>query len=451
MNHAYRRPNLFVLLLAIASIATFAPVAAAKQPIPPPEIENFTVTPEELAPGVELTFTVEGTPRAKASVRIGGINRIIPLKEVSEGVYEGTYTVRRTDRAMANSAIRATLSSRGRSASDTIKVPWRTGPPPAAAVPAPAAPAPAAPAPAAQAGPAITTFGVVPLGKIEPGAELKFTLSGTPGAAASFTIDGVASDIPMREVRGGQYEGSYTIRRMDNFPATLNITASLAAGGRTVRAALRQPLIADAKPPVIKNMSPHNGETVASGSQISLSATFDDTGGVGVDPKSVRVLLAGRDVTQNATISPQFFNFRADLPPGVYPVEVSARDRAGNAVLQTWKFTVAPQAAAATTLPLQVLSHANNAEVGGGNTEIRGRTASDATVDVQVQGIASVAGLFGITQPILNTSVKADANGNFGFSFSPPIAVPGARYEINMHAKKADLSKDMKLVLFQKK
>ena len=42
MNHAYRRPNLFVLLLAIASIVTFAPVAAAKQPIAPPEIENFT-------------------------------------------------------------------------------------------------------------------------------------------------------------------------------------------------------------------------------------------------------------------------------------------------------------------------------------------------------------------------------------------------------------------------
>ena len=46
---------------------------------------------------------------------------------------------------------------------------------------------------------------------------------------------------------------------------------------------------------------------------------------------------------------------------------------------------------------------------------------------------------------------KADANGDFAFSFHPPFEVPGARYEISMHATKADLTKDLKLVLFQKK
>lgn len=443
MNTAHGFRKLLVLLLALASIATFAPQAAAKKPVAPPEIENFSVTPEELSPGAELTFTIEGTPRASASVRISGIDRIIPLKEVSEGVYEGRFTVRRSDRMVANSTIRATLRARGQSASDSIRVPWRAGPPAVVAAPAPA--------PAAPGVPAITAFGVVPVGRIEPGAELKFTLSGSPGGAATLSIDGVARDVPMREVRSGQYEGSYTIRRMDNFPATVIVTGALSANGRTVRAALNQSLLADAKPPVIKNMSPHNGETVVGGNLTSVSATFDDSGGVGVDPKSVRVLLAGRDITQNSTISPQFFNFRADLPPGVYPVEVSAKDLAGNAVRQAWRFTVAAQAAAATILPLQVLSHANNAEIAGGSTEIRGRTAPDATVDVQVQGIASLAGLIGITQPILNQSLKADANGNFAFSFQPQIAMPGARYEISLHATKADLTKDMKLVLFQKK
>ncbi len=434
----------FPLLMTLASLVAFTPPASAQKRAAPPEIESFTVTPEELAPGVELTFTVQGTPRAKASVRLGGVNRIVPLKEVSEGVYEGLYTVRRADRPMAGSPIRATLSARGLSASDTIRVPWRVGL-------GPVAPAPAAPAPVVQGAPAITSFGVVPLGAIEPGADLKFTLSGTPGATASFTIDGVVRDVPMREVRAGQYEGSYTIRRLDNFPGSVKILATLAAGGRATTAALNRPLIVDAKPPVIKNMSPHNGETVASGNQLTVSATFDDTGGVGVDPKSVRVVVGGRDVTRNSTISPQFFNFRADLPPGVYPVEVTARDLAGNAVLQTWRFSVAPQAAAATILPLEVLSPANNAEVGSGSTEVRGRTAPDATVDVQVQAIASLAGLFGITQPILNQSIKADAAGNFSFSFQPKIPVPGTRYEITMRATKADLAKDMKLVLFQKK
>jgi len=436
--------KLIVLLLALGSLAVFAPpAAAAKKSVAPPEIESFTVVPEELSPGAELIFTVEGTPRAQASVRIGGIDRTIPLKEVSSGVYEGTYTVRRNDRVVANPTIRATLKLRGLSASDSIRVAWRRSPPGRADAPVPA--------PAAQGAPAITAFGVVPIGRIEPGAELKFRMSGTPGGAAAFTIEGVTSNVPMREVSSGQYEGSYTVRRMDNFPATVRITGALSANGRTQRVALNQPLVADGKPPVVKNMSPHNGETIVAGTTTSVSATFDDSGGVGVDPKSVRILLGGRDITRNATISPQFFDFRADLPPGVYPVEVTARDLAGNSVRQSWQFTVAPQAAAATTLPLRVLSHANNAEIGGGSTEIRGRTAPDATVDVQVQGIASIAGLFGITQPILNQSLKSDANGNFAFSFQPQIAMPGARYEISMHATKANLNKDMKLVLFQNK
>ena len=442
MNIANRFQKLFLLVLAFASIATFAPTAAAKKSYAPPEIENFSVTPEYLFPGAELYFTVEGTPRAKASVHISGINRTIPLKEVAEGVYEGSYIIKRTDRAVASSTLRATLKSRGQSSSDTIRLPWHN----AVATPA------VVPAPVVQGMPAITAFGVVPVNKIEPGADLKFTMSGTPGGTASFIIDGVSREVPMREVKSGQYEGSYTIRRTDNFPAAINITGTLEANGRTVRAVFNQSLLSDAKLPMIKNLSPHNGETVAAGGLTTVSATFDDSGGLGIDPRTVRVILAGRDITQNATISPQFFSYRSDLIPGQYPVEVTARDLAGNTVRQSWKFTVALQAAAATSLPLQVISHANNAEISGG-TEIRGRTAPDASVQVQVQvqGIASLAGLFGITQPILNQTVKADANGNFSFSFQPQIPLPGTRYEITLRATKGDLNKDMKLVLVQKK
>lgn len=445
MNTTPRFQKFFLLLLALASIATFAAPANAQRARGAPEIENFTVTPDVFSPGAELNFTVEGTPRARASVRISGIDRNIPLKEVSEGVYEGSYTLRRSDRTATSSTVRATLSARGQSASDSVRMPWGSGRDRRDAQANPA------PAPAAQAGPVITAFGVLPVGRIEPGGELNFTMSGTPGAAAAFTIDGVARDVPMREVRAGQYEGSYTIRRMDNFPAAVSITGALGAEGRVARAALKQPLVADAKPPVISNLSPRNGDTIISGDLVSVSATFDDSGGVGVDPRSVRVLLGGRDITTNATITPQFFTFRADLRPGVYPVEVTASDLAGNAVRQSWRFTVASQAAAPATLPLQVLSHANNAEIGGGGTEIRGRTAPDATVDVQVQGIASLAGFIGITQPILNKSLRADANGNFSFSFQPQYEMPGARYEVSMHATKADQTKDLKLVLFQRK
>lgn len=433
MKTPNRFRKVFLFLLTLASLTGFAPYAAAAK-TPPPEIESFTVTPEQLSPGAALTFTVEGTPRAKASVRIGTIARTIPLKEVSRGIYEGSYTIRRTDKIAANNTIRATLRSRGLSATDSIRIPGYTS---------------VVTAPAVQPVAGITAFNVTPISKIEPGADLKFAMTGAPGGNATFSIDGVAKDIPMREVRSGQYEGSYTIRRLDNFPAAVTITGALDVGGRTLRTALNQSLVTDAKPPVIKNLSPRHGEIVTSGSQLPISATFDDSGGLGVDPKTVRILLSGKDVTQHATISSQFFSLRGDLPAGVYPVEVSARDLAGNSVRQAWKFTVA--SGAVSSFPLEVLSHANNTEIGSGTTEIRGRTAPYATVDIQARGIASLAGLIGLTQQIFSQSVTADVNGNFAFSFQPQYAVPGARYEIDLHAVKADLSKDLKLILFQKK
>jgi hypothetical protein len=182
-----------------------------------------------------------------------------------------------------------------------------------------------------------------------------------------------------------------------------------------------------------------------------ISATFDAAGG-GVDVKSIRIMLAGSDITNNATVTPQFFSYKANLRPGTYPVEVNVKDLSGNAVRLNWTFNVAAQAQpAATVLPLQILSHANNAQVGSGAVEVRGRTAPDAKVDVQVQAIAQIAGYFGLNQQIYSQSLRADANGNFAFVFQPQIPVPGARFEITMNASKADLTKEMKLVLFQQK
>ena len=115
-----------------------------------------------------------------------------------------------------------------------------------------------------------------------------------------------------------------------------------------------------------------------------------------------------------------------------------------------WTFTAAGQApAAATVLPLQVLNHANNGQVGAGPVEVLGRTAPDAKVDVQVQAVAQIAGFFGMNQQIYNQSLRADANGNFMFTFQPQFPVPGTRFEITMNAAKADLIKETKLVLFQ--
>jgi hypothetical protein len=96
----------------------------------------------------------------------------------------------------------------------------------------------------------------------------------------------------------------------------------------------------DNRPPHLVNMTPRDGDTVAGGPPVNISATFQDRGGSGVDPASVQVLVSGRNVTREADIGRDSFSFRGVLPPGRHSVEVTARDRAGNTVRQGWSFDV---------------------------------------------------------------------------------------------------------------
>jgi hypothetical protein len=432
--------SLFAFALSFAALFATAPAGAASGRAST-VIQSFTADPViSLTPGTEIVFVVEGTPKGKASVRINNVPRTINLSEVDAGVYEGTYTIRNSDRIAPNAAVRASLKARGRTAVATLY--FR-----AAAAPAAAAPVPQQQQ--AAAGLRIERFTLAPVDKLEPGVDLRFTVLGTPGARATVGIQGVNRDVPMNEVKPGQYEAAYTVRRLDNFPPSGDIVARLEAGGQTARMRLNQSLLADAKPPVLKNLFPRDGETVPQG-QISISGSFDDSGGLGVEPRSVRILVDGRDVTQNASVTPQFFTYRVSPPPGSHRVEVTAQDLAGNTMRQGWSFNVGTPVAAG--VPLEITSHPNNAMVSGGATEVRGRTAPGATVEVKVTQTASVVGLFGVNQEVLNQSVRADANGNFAFKFQPQFTVPGARYEITMKAQTPQgATREMQLVLFQQK
>jgi len=233
------------------------------------------------------------------------------------------------------------------------------------------------------------------------------------------------------------------------------VVATLRLGDKAVTSTLTQPLIADAKPPVIRNMAPRDGESLARGAFTSVSGTFDDAGGVGVDPKSVRFMLSGRNVTAETQITPQFFTYRADLAPGRYTADVTAKDMVGNAVRQTWTFDVVAAAAAAaaapTTVPLQITSHSNNATVEGGPVVVRGRTAPGALVDVKVGAVGAIAGLFGLNQNVFAQRIQADAGGNFSFSFAPQFPIPTTRYEVSMTSSKDGMTPtESRLVLFQK-
>lgn len=295
---------------------------------------------------------------------------------------------------------------------------------------------------------------------VEPGSRLRFRLEGTPRAQASIRIRGVEGDIPLREVERGVYVGRHVVRRADRIEDQAPIRAILRSGNRTttarytippgmadVAAAPRPPRGEDdTRAPVIANLSPREGDTVRGGPNTVVSGNFEDRGGSGVDPNSVRIMLSGRNVTADAQVTPDSFTYRAPLPPGRHTVDVTARDRAGNAMRRSWSFEIASGPA---TVPIQILSHSNNAQVEG-NVHVRGRTAPFASVNVKVDAVPPVVGQFGVAQRVFTQALQADAQGNFDFSFSSPFPIPGSRYDVSMTASKADVTTEARLVLFQR-
>lgn len=435
---------LLALMLGIMLAPLDPALAAPKKSAPAPQITSFELEPtEKIAAGNELFFRVEGTPGARATVRVTGVTRTLVLQEVDDGVYEGAYTLRPNDKASAASSATATLRKSSRSSTSRIAR-LAAQQPVAVQAPAPQQPRPAL---------ALNRFMATPVDKLDPGTELRFIAEGTPGAKASFSIQNVASGIPMREVSPGRYEGSYTLRRNDRITGGVPVVATLEGNGQVVKSNLsRNQMLVDARAPVIRNQSPRDGETVHATGPVSISGTFDDQGGLGVDPKTVKIMLGGRDVTSNASVTRDFFTYRSELAPGRYVADVTARDAAGNPVRTAWTFNVEQQPTAAVGIPLTITSHQANASVqAGSRTTIRGKTAPHAVIDAEVVGVASVVGKVGLAQRIFNERITADANGDFSFEIGPQLPVPGTRYEVNLKASAGGQSKDTKLVLFQQR
>ena len=421
----------------VAALFLLAPAAATFTALPAtvlaqtatPEVRSLEVTSDKgVKPGSRLRFKLEGSPRAQASVRIRGVQSSIPLREVERGVYVGRYTIARSDRIEEGAPIRASLRSGNRTGSASYTVPAGV-----------ANVAVAPPPPQLR----IEQFQVTGLESIEPGTELKFTIDGMPGAVATVDLPGVDNNVQLREVRPGHYEGSYTIRRVDNLNVSAPLVATLRAGDRVVTANLAPPQPADNRPPVIANLSPHEGDTVNAAGPTVVSGDFEDRGGTGVDPASVRILLSGRNVTPDAQVTPQSFTYRGALPPGRHTVDVTAMDRAGNAGRRSWSFDVA------SGLPIQILSHSNHGQVDGA-AHVRGRTAPFASVNVKVHAVPPIVGQFGVARQLFSQSMQADANGHFEFSFTSPFAVPGTRYDVSMVASKDYVTGEARLVLYQR-
>jgi hypothetical protein len=269
------------------------------------------------------------------------------------------------------------------------------------------------------------------------GEEIRIRAVGTPKAQGSFTIEGIAQDLPLTEQSAGVYVGSYTVRRTDN-QAQARIAAKLSmTGAEPVIQEFSRRLTLDAQGPDIQQLVPANLALIPN-RQPDISATLSDGLGSGVNPSSVRLLVGGQDVTAQSTITPNFIAYR---PPQAFTsdrvnVELQAADLVGNANRTTWTFgfgTGNPNQP--TTLLFPQLTNVSNNGAIVLPMDIVGLTAPNARVEVKVDAFTSLAGIIGVSQPIVNGQVQADSNGQFTFRLQSGLLTPsGTRYRVQLVA-----------------
>jgi len=236
-------------LTALAFVLTLPaalPHAAGQSALPSagaePRISGFDVKPvSQPSPGNELLFTLYGSPGGSARVQIAGAGSVL-LDETDPGVYEGAYTIRQRDRISAASTATVNLRVGNRVASSVLDESLIAG----AAAPRPVVSSTGAAADT----PVIERFDVAPANRLEPGADLFFTLNGTPGGTASVRIAGLAGKLVLDEVRRGVYEGSYDLRPRDHIAPDAQVTANLRVGDHEATRVLERPLVAPSNRPV---------------------------------------------------------------------------------------------------------------------------------------------------------------------------------------------------------
>jgi len=229
-------------LLALASLALSPVIAQAQQSVysvAATRIDGFDVEPaRRLTPGSDLLFTLYGSPGGTATVRIEGVVDRFRLEEVETGVYEGTYTIRTQDKISAGTMVTANLRVGNQIATAVLDESLLAGAASRSEVKR------AADAAALAAAVKITRFEVDPANSLTTGADLFFTLSGTPGAKASVRIAGVKGKISLQEVAAGVYEGTYIIKDRDRILANSAATATLVLDKQKTSAVLGQSLLA---------------------------------------------------------------------------------------------------------------------------------------------------------------------------------------------------------------
>src|SRR5512133_1549049 len=128
MKRQLRNHVAALCLLAPAAVTLSAlPAAAIAQPATPEVLSLQVNSDNGINPGSRLRFTLQGTPNARAFVRIRGVREPIALNEAAPGVYRGRYVIGRDDRIEPGDPIRATLRQGNRTVTASYDIPADIG------------------------------------------------------------------------------------------------------------------------------------------------------------------------------------------------------------------------------------------------------------------------------------------------------------------------------------
>jgi hypothetical protein len=320
-----------------------------------------------------------------------------------------------------------------------------------------------------RAQPTITSMALNADHGLSPGSTLRFQLNAAPRArSATMTLGDSGIRVALRERSPGIYQGTHVVRRADRIDPTEFITARVTHGQRTVA----------------QNFSyPAAFQALAMGAPAAPAPSIDRfvlRGAGNMEPgRELRFRLHGAPGADAWLDIPGVAKGvdLAETRPGVYEGTYTIRRRDDPNAFERAVATLQSGGQRSTArvdvrgrddderderrsdrgdrdlrVPLEVTSHRDNAVVdANGNLALQGRTLPNATVRVQVESVASIGGLLGVSQPVADQTVQADRNGRFLVAINPRgLPIPGTRYDIRLTATSGGQSAEERLTLVQR-
>jgi hypothetical protein len=135
----------------------------------------------------------------------------------------------------------------------------------------------------------------------------------------------------------------------------------------------------DSIPPTLRDAAPDPEATVST-ARPNVYVLFDDQGS-GIDVRTIRLQLDGREVSSGVNATRSFLSYTPDSPlnAGYHRVQVAVMDKAGNRAELLWKFNVA------ATAGIRTVTHNANRTLEPGDTlhvEANGTPNGAATFSV---------------------------------------------------------------------